>query len=900
MSELNPFASNNEVPSSDANPFASAPKPVSSEPNPLATNRDGNASESYTKFEAPNVALRFLEYLQVPTTLINQQTLGESADPHRVTTGVDVQRALQDKPVLDRFNVPNLSDAAAKFVTNPFALGAQLAYENVPAALSIVTPNFDRSTKASIEAGAQAIPGIPSPIKTVSGKLVSNPELVTGLLSDVIRDPLNVVGPVVAAPMAKIAGKGIRAGMETLGEAFPDLKKLKGALETRFIHPSERVAPDVKALYEQTLSKKNLSEHDVLQEAAYGIEKLKAIDLPDNQILDLLEKPKYGIQDAVKAAPDPDKFAKLHTYTLGFRGRRAADKEALQKAGIAVDLQGYVPHILTEEGKGALGETGVAKLGFDKQFNLIDPSLFKRNIKGSINEINAKAVSGTLEGFEGRKLPPLFESDPVTLDALAKVRTQKLLGEVDFYKGLRQFASKDPGAVEIEAKLFGKNLLEGLRFDPVVKELVDNSKQFIFSDELNNLFDKVMNGWKSAVTSINPQFSMRNAFSNLVSAGAEGLTNPRYYKIGAEIQAGADGLLTTLTDGTPITYADVRRIATEHGLNKGFFSADNPQALKEMIYPSKNPIALSRAANSAIESHAKISLLAYKLARGASVEEAVNTVNRALFDYSKTTAFEKQVMQKWFPFYRWMRFNTPRQAELALMKPQVNSKLGILKGNIEALEPLSAKDREAIPGYYDDLLSIHLGKSPSTHKELFMQLGLPQVELSRFSLDPDKSLSDNVLDSLGSFVGALNPLAKAGIELIGNRSTMDLHRDATVDKEKQLVRVPEWIGLLPDSFQRLLAVREDRKTNSLAMPRIVGSLVNNLFSVPGLRLAGKQSSDKLDAEEKAFSLMAFLTGIKFIPTDLKKAAIQQYKQKIYERRNQRSDAKRFKEVDNED
>ena len=983
MAETNPFLNRTgkgQATSSSGNPFLNKQNASSLPVEGLPEN--SFASTRKADF-GTNLATRVLTASQIPTTLMNQATLGEPLDPMRETSGADTIRKLQQKPIRDRFTFPKPVD----LLTNPFIVeGAKAGYINLPAILSVLTPTVTPEEKKKIEAGAQTVGSLlPDPlglvkaVSTIGGKAAANPEVVSGIVSDAVRDPLNLVNPFLKATGAgKAIAKSFKNAGFKLGQMLPE--GVVDALKSRFVHPINRVEPGVKEAFEGAVGQKNLAEADLLKMGKQNIEKLEPVykgadrEAINNALVGLLEKPGYKAQDALALKSDPDNFARVHTFVKAFKANRQGEKEALQKAGLFTpelkDLD-YATHVITEEAKTALVKSkSAAKVGLDRAFNLSDPSLYKRTFSHadgsamSINEINSLASKGELPGFKGLKIKKFFENDPVLIDALAKSRTSKILAEKAFYDNLKQFAiggpspktpyqiakakvpsqkewdalvNKELGTIssdvgdqqdrmraaidkvverlagksapisqqviregfEIEAKLLGKDLLvdqagKPLKFDKEVAELASNAKNYIFTDELTNLYDKATGVWKSLVV-FSPQFHSRNAMSNVISNAAAGVANPRFYAIAADIQQGAQGSLKALPNGKQFSYQEVKQIATKYGLDKGFLSADNPKALKEMLYPSKNPLALSRNAGSAIEANAKIAHLAAKLESGMPVDEAVMSVKKALFDYSELTAFERQVMKRALPFYAWMRKNLPRQLEIAVTNPQINSKQAILKSNVESSEPLNERQQNAKPDYFDELLSIHVGKTPGG-RELFASVGTPLVDLGRFKADPKKSVTDNVLESMGQFVGDLNPALKMGIEAVTNRPTMDLTRELTVDKEKQLVAVPEFIGLLPDSVQRMIGVKENPKTKMLVMPKAAGIVVNNLVAVPQLRLAGKVGTEKQTDEEKAFAVMSFVTGVKFIPEDLKKDAMRKHKALIQERRNARSDKKKFKEI----
>lgn len=71
----------------------------------------------------------------------------------------------------------------------------------------------------------------------------------------------------------------------------------------------------------------------------------------------------------------------------------------------------------------------------------------------------------------------------------------------------------------------------------------------------------------------------------------------------------------------------------------------------------------------ALEDHAKINLFTTKLQEGDTPLEALQVVQKHLFDYSDFTDFENQKIAKLIPFYRWTAKNLPLSIEKAVTTP---------------------------------------------------------------------------------------------------------------------------------------------------------------------------------------------------------------------------------------
>ncbi len=62
-----------------------------------------------------------------------------------------------------------------------------------------------------------------------------------------------------------------------------------------------------------------------------------------------------------------------------------------------------------------------------------------------------------------------------------------------------------------------------------------------------------------------------------------------------------------------------------------------------------------------------------------SPEDAAKKVREVQFDYTRTTPFEREVLARVIPFYRWMRNNLPFQIKQFINDPRKYSRLNDLR-----------------------------------------------------------------------------------------------------------------------------------------------------------------------------------------------------------------------------
>jgi hypothetical protein len=145
----------------------------------------------------------------------------------------------------------------------------------------------------------------------------------------------------------------------------------------------------------------------------------------------------------------------------------------------------------------------------------------------------------------------------------------------------------------------------------------------------------------------------------------------------------------------------------------------------------------------------------YKWSRdkGMSAEQAANKVREVQFDYSRTTPFEREILTRAMPFYRWMRNNIPFQLRQFINDPRKYANVNKIRLN--AQEAVGLED-ENVPDWMKENFAIPV--SGDEGKGRFLGLNLPVGDLTKLS------------SPLKTIVDSSTPLVKLPAELALNRS----------------------------------------------------------------------------------------------------------------------------------
>jgi len=397
-------------------------------------------------------------------------------------------------------------------------------------------------------------------------------------------------------------------------------------------------------------------------------------------------------------------------------------------------------------------------------------------------------------------------------------------------------------------------------------------------------FDKVMNMWKTGVTVLFPEFHMRNMASNIWANYLGDVVNPavyvRAYAVMRDFSKGGNKMWDF--GGRKITTREIMH-SMEAGRALGFgttfvdadLAAGRLPGQAHRITTSKfgkvgaavrelGPTALARAytgipfllgprtgkaIGTAFESHAKVAHVIDKLGKGWTMESAILSAKKYLFDYGDLTPFEQMYMRRLVPFYTWFRKNTPLQIETLVTKP---GKIAVLRHMQQAAEDESVGsiDTSILPDWIRRRWHA-VNKKDDGSVEFLAGLGLGTEDLAIF--DFDRTIPD--------LLSMLNPLVKMGAELALNR---DFFRDIPLDRSEY---APSILKHTPKWFQDHIDFRPVKEKSGevrfyRANPRWL-ALLRGIPATGALSRVATTAEKFAESERSTYDpLGKFITGIK--------------------------------------
>lgn len=382
---------------------------------------------------------------------------------------------------------------------------------------------------------------------------------------------------------------------------------------------------------------------------------------------------------------------------------------------------------------------------------------------------------------------------------------------------------------------FSKKILGGKVEGWLPKSMMEDISKFYEpkSNTINDLaqatgFDFATRLFKGYVTSLFPGFHIRNitsnVFQNMLKIGVDAL-NPFLHKdaLSMVMNKNLDKIITTKT-GQTFTLGELKSAIEKESslLEQGAFGSLEQQIKegaagltgginKQRFNPFSQefaPIVAGRKVGQMAEQEAKLVAVLSAVMEGKSLKEGIKQAEDALFNYSKLTPFEKDVMRRIIPFYTFARKNAELQIKaLATTPGRVAGQLKAIKGVGEAIgEPTTEEDKKGLPDYVLESLGIKGSgafKNKYGQDTFFTGLGLPIEQfLGQFS--GDKGIVSNAISSI---LTQANPLIKypaeraTGIDFFRDRPITEIY-DASSLKSifdampgpvaKEMKKLVEW------------------------------------------------------------------------------------------------------------
>lgn len=261
--------------------------------------------------------------------------------------------------------------------------------------------------------------------------------------------------------------------------------------------------------------------------------------------------------------------------------------------------------------------------------------------------------------------------------------------------------------------------------DNIIKETnkLSYAQMESMKSDTYKVFDKFTQTYKKYKTIYNPGFYVQNQFGNFVNSwlgNIATLENPSVQKKAFDILRTKDPKAKLKVSGKELTYENIAKIAEDSGVLERTFAQElidgnsifKSEGLNNIHSGIKKFEKKAIDFSGAEESQARLSLFINELntkvkdgdsLRYKTIEEATDSVNKFLFDYSDNTEFENEVMKRIIPFYTWLKKNSKLQLEQMFEKSTRYAQLDKLFESAD--EGFSNNDKDN----YEDDGSIGLG-----------------------------------------------------------------------------------------------------------------------------------------------------------------------------------------------
>ena len=629
---------------------------------------------------------------------------------------------------------------------------------------------------------------------TKAGKTISK---TSKLGKEIIKMGYSIDDVVLAGSKIKQVEKGQRAFLQIAGKPIVGGTKIYRATErlnriaraTKLgvgIRTAFSTKTGIKNLDELVEGYKNLStfrKQEILDKSIDIQRQMRKLDPSEVKLVaEAIEKPAVKSTIAnktlVKLADDIDNL---------FIGMKKTEK----KVGVLTsELENYFPHIKAKESF----KTRISAFFNPKQYSAILKNSRRRNIEGTINEINARF---------GKEF---FESNPALAYAQRGLASSKAVTAREFLDevGKKFFTNAEDAPIAFAES--ANPIFKGLKADPEVIKVVDQYVQGLKPEELKLIirgYDRVLSWWKAQVL-ISPSYHVRNSFSNFWNNWLAGVKNPVSYFKARKVQAGKnlDNVLLVTNAGESLTTGNVLKLAKQRGvIGRGWYGADIARQLSDEVggaterakrlqklMPWKQENILfktNRAVGSAIEDNARLAHFIEFLQKGFSPDDAARSVKKYLFDYGDLTSTEKNIFKRLLPFYTWTRKNIPLQLEQLVAQPE---KFAALPKVIQAIEERtpSPESEKYLSQYIKDNIPVRIGTDSKGNTQYFL-LGnwLPSAQ----AIDVLSQPLDNIIQ-MGT------PLLKTPFEIWANKSLFFKNTLGEASKIENYYKQPtEFVGI---------------------------------------------------------------------------------------------------------
>lgn len=453
------------------------------------------------------------------------------------------------------------------------------------------------------------------------------------------------------------------------------------------------------------------------------------------------------------------------------------------------ELEGYMKHVLSRAEREARARGRVSRVD-QGSFNTGNPNkkvLAQRELTGSAEDVNERLGRDFFE-------PNAFFSTAIgqkqLIDYVQAVQfRRKILSNPKFARQYEKGMEVGPNQVVIDSNNYkfikdADDELEGLASEVggqyVVTKPVKNALdryQRLTTDEgtkaMLKAYDTVLSNWKKLAL-LSPLYHVRNLAGAMFNNYVGGMNTPNLIKY-------TSSAFKDVVDAAKGKESELFREYRGQGLGAEslskieFLKSSDPETQVERMVKRKtatgkdkaisklNLTESSREVGDFMDQANRFALYKWMRDKGASPEKAAAKVREVQFDYTKTSPFERDVVTRVVPFYRWMRNNIPFQLKQLVSDPRKYANVNKLRTNAQAAMGL---DEENIPDFMKENFALPVS-SDGEGRGSYLGLNLPLGDLTKVG-SPLKYLVDSVATPI-----------KLPFELSLNR---DFFRDKPIQK----------------------------------------------------------------------------------------------------------------------
>lgn len=403
----------------------------------------------------------------------------------------------------------------------------------------------------------------------------------------------------------------------------------------------------------------------------------------------------------------------------------------------------------------------------------------------------AQFIGWTLNNF-GRQVikgerPEGWNSyDPREWFTKGMVHPEDMVENVKLFKAADNISAEEAETfLELTATRRGSKKTEWILPQDVIDALQENRRIVSNSGGVTALLDRILAFQRTMVTTIWPAYHTRNVVGNALNSALEGVplahlrsyvdawdilrikdegaplpVHVRHWIERASPQAGRfDTAGAVAPEQTTVGW--LLRYLEERGVYRTSPAAVDLQILQAGQDPA-SPRLLSRAnewwpfragrtAAETLDNVAKIRHLLVKLEQGSTLEDAVLSVKRVLFDYGDLSLAEQKFFRPAAYFWTWTRRNLPLQLEMLVHQPRNLQYWNHILRAVTDRDAQRSVDAALMPAYLREQMGAVFTEDERGRVVLASSFGLPVEDLNLFSAKAPEGL-------IRRFLGISNPL----------------------------------------------------------------------------------------------------------------------------------------------